>query len=120
MAQCVQCGFCCRVAPCGFGLWNPEKKQCDFLLDDSHCQKYYEIKEHPDAEINPAFGAGCSSSLGNNYRQKIIDERRMVLVKKHGTPTEFAKACYKAVPGFISVKEADEAIQKYEKEWNYV
>jgi len=120
MAQCVQCGYCCRVGPCGFGLWNPEKKQCAFLLEDNHCQKYYEIKEHPDAEISPAFGAGCSSSLGNVHRDKIITERRKKLEIRHGTPTEFAKACYKAVPEFISIKEADEGIRKYKEEWDCV
>lgn len=120
MAKCVQCGFCCRVGPCDFGLWDPEKKQCTFLTDDNLCKKYYEIKDHPDAKMSPAFGAGCSSTLGNTHRDKIIAERRKILTERHGTPIEFAKACYNAVPDFISPREADEAIEKYEQEWDNV
>ncbi len=119
MTQYVQCGNCCRVGPCGFGLWDPDKMRCVFLLEDNHCQKYYEIKKHPDAEISPAFGAGCSSTIGNVPRQKAIVRRRK-LMERHGTPTAFAEACYRAVPEFISSEEADKAIQKYEQEWNYV
>lgn len=39
------------------------------------------------------------------------------LAKKHGTPAEFAKACYEAVPGFISMDEARAAVNKYNAEW---
>jgi hypothetical protein len=120
MAKCVQCGYCCTVGTCGFGLWDPKKKQCAFLLEDNLCQKYYEIKDLPDAEMNPAFGTGCSSTLGNTCRNKIITERRRILKEKHGTPIEFAKACSNAVPDFISPREADEAVEKYKQEWNNV
>jgi len=40
------------------------------------------------------------------------------LAKKHGTPAEFATACYRAVPGEISMDEAAEAVQKYNREWS--
>lgn len=40
------------------------------------------------------------------------------LARKHGTPAEFAQACYTAVPGFISMDEAATAIRKYNAEWN--
>ena len=40
------------------------------------------------------------------------------LRKKHGTPAQFAKACYECVPGDISMDEARAAIEKYNKEWN--
>ncbi len=39
------------------------------------------------------------------------------LVKKHGTPAEFAVAVYKAVPGDISMDEARDAVKKYNREW---
>jgi hypothetical protein len=39
------------------------------------------------------------------------------LEAKHGTPFEFAVACYNAVPGFISRDEADAAIKRYNDEW---
>lgn len=39
------------------------------------------------------------------------------LRKKHGTPAEFAVACYRAV-GEVSMDEANVAIAKYQKEWD--
>lgn len=39
------------------------------------------------------------------------------LVKKHGTPAEFAIACYTCVPGDISMDEAEAASQKYRREF---
>lgn len=35
----------------------------------------------------------------------------------HGTPIQFARACYRAI-GEISVDEAQAAIAKYEREWS--
>lgn len=40
------------------------------------------------------------------------------LERKHGTPAQFAAACYKAVPSFISMDEARQAINKYNRDWN--
>jgi hypothetical protein len=40
-----------------------------------------------------------------------------MLAKKHGTPAEFAAAVYLAVPGYISMDEAAEAVTKYNREW---
>jgi hypothetical protein len=40
------------------------------------------------------------------------------LAAKHGTPAEFAKACYDTVPEFCSMDEARIAIEKYNKEWS--
>lgn len=73
MAECVQCGWCCTVAPCSFGKWSPAKKRCTYLTKKNLCSKYDEIIKHKDAEISPAFGAGCSSSLGNTVRKKKIE-----------------------------------------------
>lgn len=39
------------------------------------------------------------------------------LKAKHGTPAEFAAACYEAVPGYISMDEAEAAVRKYNQEW---
>lgn len=44
-------------------------------------------------------------------------KKQQRLKKKHGTPKEFALACYECV-GEISVDEAHDAIIKYTKEWN--
>lgn len=38
------------------------------------------------------------------------------LVEKHGSPRRFARSCYRAL-GEISVFEADNAIEKYRREW---
>lgn len=40
------------------------------------------------------------------------------LAKKHGNPAVFAKACYNAVPGFLSMDEARAAIVKYNQKWD--
>ena len=40
------------------------------------------------------------------------------LAKAHGTPAEFARGCYEAVPDFISMDEARRAIEKYNREWS--
>lgn len=45
-------------------------------------------------------------------------QKQRVLVKKYGTPAEFAAACYACVPGFISMTEAREAAEKYQREWD--
>ena len=37
--------------------------------------------------------------------------------QKYGTPEAFEKACLKAVPGDISLDEANSTIKKYKKEW---
>lgn len=44
-------------------------------------------------------------------------KRQLALKRKHGTPAEFAAACYNSVPGFINMDEAKSAIQKYNAEW---
>lgn len=46
-----------------------------------------------------------------------MTSKQKALAKKHGTPAEFAKACYEAVPGDISMDEARAAVDKYTREW---
>jgi len=46
-----------------------------------------------------------------------LSKRQLALAKKHGTPSQFASACYDAVPGYISMDEARAAIDKYNREW---
>lgn len=45
-------------------------------------------------------------------------KKQQALRKKHGTPAEFAAAVYSAVPAFLSMDEAAEAVRKYNQEWN--
>lgn len=44
-------------------------------------------------------------------------KKQAALVKKHGTPAEFAQAVYACVPGDISMDEARAAVDKYNAEW---
>ncbi len=77
--RCVNCGFCCRLAPCGWGeVTSPTDRACRFLIPGTRpgrwlCGKYNEIVGQPTSEFSPAFGAGCCSNL-NSYRRKIIKE----------------------------------------------
>jgi len=69
--KCVRCGFCCTVAPCSYGKWNPAKKQCAFLSPTNECLKYGEIVDFEE-EDQSMFGTGCSSSLFNTVREEKI------------------------------------------------
>ena len=46
-----------------------------------------------------------------------LTKKQEELVGKHGLPTDFEKAVMAACPGFISIEEAKEAIQKYRMEF---
>lgn len=70
MNKCVQCGFCCRQGVCTFGVWDVDK--CRYLGDDDRCTVYDLIKNMPGADVNPAFGAGCSSPLFNERRREKL------------------------------------------------
>ena len=75
--KCFQCGYCCTVSSCGYGRYDPIKKQCSSLTKDNKCAKYQEIIDEEDKwRIPHMFGAGCSSSLFN--------ERRDAKMKKLG------------------------------------
>lgn len=64
---CIRCGFCCKKAPCGFGEWDEEKKQCIHLQGENPgnyvCGIAAWITEQPGAAWMPAFGAGCCAAL---------------------------------------------------------
>jgi uncharacterized protein YmfQ (DUF2313 family) len=64
----------------------------------------------------------CLERGGAKSARTIMDmaltEGQKALAKKHGTPAQFAEACYAAVPGDISMDEAKAAIEKYQKEWD--
>jgi hypothetical protein len=87
---CVGSGFCCKQAPCGFGAWDAERRQCIYLelweqsetkAPRYRCARYEHISQQPGAHLSPAFGAGCSSTLFNEDRSAILVELRT----KHGT-----------------------------------
>jgi len=68
--KCVRSGYCCKVAPCPFGEWDAERGQCAHLIGDKpgrySCGIYEYIEQQPGADVAPAFGAGCCSSLNTD------------------------------------------------------
>jgi len=71
-SPCVQCGYCCSKSVCQFGAWDADRGQCEFLTEDKKCAMYDRIKDFPEAQISPAFGAGCCSAMFNGVRAKKI------------------------------------------------
>ena len=47
-----------------------------------------------------------------------LSEEQKQMLEKHGTPADFAVACYRAVPDFISMDEAKHAVDEYTAEWS--
>jgi hypothetical protein len=78
--ECVRCGFCCKLAPCGYGEVDPATGHCRHLtvtdtingVPTHGCSRYDFIRQQPDAHISPAFGAGCSSTLFNGDRRRVL------------------------------------------------
>jgi hypothetical protein len=88
-ASCVGSGFCCKVAPCGFGeVTSPSDPACKHLEVDRHvrdvpiyrCGRYEFIKTQPGWELSPAFGAGCSSTVFNEDRDRVVRVLRVINV----------------------------------------
>lgn len=77
---CLRSGFCCKKSACGYGTWDPEKRQCAHLVVDEvlpngaeihSCGIHDYIVKQPGAEWSPAFGAGCCMPLFNDLRDNI-------------------------------------------------
>ncbi len=66
LPECLRCGYCCKTAACSFG----EGKPCRYLVGekpgDYECGLYDFTVEQPDAEVAPAFGAGCCCTANAN------------------------------------------------------
>jgi hypothetical protein len=76
------------VAPCGHGeVTSPDDSACKFLEVEREvrgvplyrCGKYEEIQKSPFAKLSPAFGAGCSSTLFNEDRDRVLVALRTVV-----------------------------------------
>jgi len=50
-------------------------------------------------------------------KKLALSPKQQRLERKHGTPAEFAVLVYKSVPGMISMDEARDAVDKYNREW---
>lgn len=81
MSGCVGSGFCCKKAPCPYGERDPETGWCvhlvawpdnDLPVPRYRCGRYEFIREQPFADIVPAFGGGCSSTLFNRDRERVL------------------------------------------------
>lgn len=61
-----------------------------------------------------------SITEGKVEKQEVscLTEGQKALKEKSGTPAEFAKACYSAVPSFLSMADARKGIDQYQKEWD--
>jgi len=89
--QCVQCGYCCMVAPCHWGLKyyiennTPEERakfpilhKCPHLLLDDiilgtyKCQIWEYIKYMEEGNKYSMVGSGCSSTIGNKWRENVM------------------------------------------------
>jgi hypothetical protein len=78
--RCVRSGFCCKKAPCPFGVWDYSLAQCRFLQGAGpgayECAIHDDIIQEPDAALSPAFGTGCSSTMFNEDRDEVLRRRR--------------------------------------------
>ena len=87
---CVQSGYCCTVRPCPYGdVKSATDHSCRFLEEGDEiipgvrrtkCGKYDWIKANVperDWKMSPAFGGGCSSTLYNDQRDRIIIAERI-------------------------------------------
>lgn len=58
MRPCLRSGYCCKVAPCGFGKWDESKTQCAYLGGEKpgeyFCEKFDEIVGQRGADLSPA------------------------------------------------------------------
>jgi hypothetical protein len=84
--SCVQCGFCCGVGKHegptirSYGTLNEDKTKCRFLEKDNkklgtwRCLIRKEIKEVEKKSQFPMFDCGCSSSMFNTIRNKVINK----------------------------------------------
>ena len=89
---CVNSGFCCKQSPCPFGE-KDERGWCKHLKEmkwEGNTPRYLcgiadFISEQPGADLCPAFGAGCSSTLFNTDRDSIKKEMKDGLYTLLGT-----------------------------------
>lgn len=83
---CVGCGYCCNKVTCPPGRWlapesHSENDKCYFLEKDGLVHRCGLITQSSGTlrkalEWHLAIGAGCSSSMFNNYRDEIIRKQR--------------------------------------------
>jgi len=71
--KCVGCGYCCISFPCSYAVhngWGDAHNRCIKLHWDGG---KYRCAEHnnPTLDSNVGFGAGCPSTLFNEWRKDV-------------------------------------------------
>ena len=85
--------------------------------------KKYAKKACLDASITKIIDDECSKPMTYIERSiylsfiGITNKGQAELQKKHKDPYQYAIDVLANVPGFISIEEAKESIEKYNKEW---
>jgi len=74
LKPCIQCGYCCTVAPCMYGQWIKPRGPCRYLTKDNKCSKYEEICRAEASMKYQMFGSGCSSTMFNDIRDNKLKE----------------------------------------------
>ena len=90
--------------------------------NDCHIHRFVYSLSYMKPKMNDRVQfASMSNKSKLGYEHKFLSalsKNQRKLARKHGIPSEFAAAVYRAVPGFISMDEAELAVLKYEAEWN--
>lgn len=75
---CVQSGYCCTVRPCEYGQSKPNAQACIYLAPPTtdagqrYCELVSVIRFLEHGARYPMIGSGCSSTLGNEARDRVI------------------------------------------------
>lgn len=87
--ECVRCGFCCKQSPCVYGKAQSSRNpRCIYLSFDScilctyRCTKWEEIQTLEKNAQYSMCDSGCSSTLFNFDRNKVILRTQRYAVKR--------------------------------------
>lgn len=75
---CVQSGYCCTQRPCQYGISKPGQQECLYLAPPTadtgqrYCEIATVIRFLEQYEKYPMLGSGCSSTLFNQARNRVI------------------------------------------------
>jgi hypothetical protein len=75
--ECIGCGYCCLKGICcmGYMLLNTSRpvSRCPFLIWSEVDKRYWceAVIRDPRRKSAVAIGAGCSSSLFNEWRKEV-------------------------------------------------
>ena len=82
---CLNCGYCCKQAPCSYGEPGEGTNACKHLTPDNKCGLYGQEQISQDP-VSPAFGSGCCSPM--NSDRMALARRRAVQIVPRGTIKE--------------------------------